>query len=36
MLINNNYIQIPDEGGDIYRQAPNSFEENEFINNINA
>lgn len=34
MLINNNYIQIPDEGGDIYRQAPNSFEENEFINNL--
>ena len=34
MLINNNYIEFSDEGVDLYRQAPNSSEENEFINNL--
>ena len=34
MLINNNYIEIPDEGVDLYKQVPNYFEENEFINNL--
>lgn len=34
MLINNNYIELPDENNEIYRQAPNYFEENEFINNL--
>jgi hypothetical protein len=34
MLINNNYIELPDELGDIYRQTPNYFEENEFVNNL--
>ena len=34
MLINNNYIELPDEGFDLYKQAPNYFEENEFINNL--
>ena len=34
MIINNNYIELPDENNDLYRQAPNFFEENEFINNL--
>ena len=34
MLINNNYIEIPDEGVDSFKQVPNYFEENEFINNL--
>ena len=34
MLINSNYIELPDENNEIYRQAPNYFEENEFINNL--
>ena len=34
MLINNNYIELPDGGVDFYKQAPNYFEENEFINNL--
>ena len=34
MLINNNYIELPDEGVDLYKQTSNYFEENEFINNL--
>ena len=34
MLINNNYIELPDGGVDFYKQAPNYFEENAFINNL--
>ena len=34
MLINNNYIELPDEGIDLYKQSQNYLEENEFINNL--
>ena len=35
MLINGNYyIQLPDDRFDLYKQAPNLYEENEFINNL--
>ena len=34
MLINNNYIELPDEGIDLYKQTQNYLEENEFINNL--
>ena len=34
MLINNNYIELPDSKVDIFRKAPNYFEENEFVNNL--
>ena len=35
MLINDNYyIQLPDDRFDLYKQAPNLYEENEFINNL--
>ena len=34
MLINSNYIELPDYGVDFYKQAPNYLEENEFINNL--
>ena len=34
MLINNNYLEIPEDTTDLFRVTPNLFEENEFINNL--
>ena len=34
MLINNNYIQLPDDSNDFYQKSPNFYRENEFINNL--
>jgi len=34
MLINSNYIQLPDDSNDFYKKSPNFYRENEFINNL--
>ena len=34
MLINSNFIQLPDEPNDFYKKPPNFYRGNEFINNL--